>query len=48
MKTKIKISNVVDHSLFIDGIKTVLSDTPEIKIIGETSNALEIMVLLRI
>jgi len=47
MKTKIKIAIADDHPLFIDGIKTVLADTPEIEIVGEASNGLEIIEVVK-
>ena len=43
MKTKIKIAIADDHPLMIDGIRTVLSDNPEIEKNGEASNGLEII-----
>ncbi len=47
MKTKIKIAIADDHPLMIDGIKTVLADTPEIEIVGEASNGLEIIEVVK-
>jgi len=47
MKTKIKIAIADDHPLMIDGIKTVLSDTPKIEIVGEASNGLEIIEIVK-
>ncbi len=44
---KIKIAIADDHPLMIDGIKTALSDTPEIEIIGEASNGLEIIEVVK-
>lgn len=47
MKTKINIAIADDHPLMIDGIKTALSDTPEIEIVGEASNGLEIIEVVK-
>ena len=43
----IKIAIADDHPLFIDGIKTALSDTPEIEIVGEACNGLEIIEIVK-
>ncbi|MEZ5196405.1 MAG: response regulator transcription factor [Bacteroidales bacterium] len=42
----IKLIVVDDHSLIIDGIKSVLSETPEITIIGEALNGKQLLEML--
>lgn len=44
---KIKILLVDDHQIVRDGIKSLLSDSPEIEIIGEAQNAYEFFELLK-
>jgi len=46
MKTKIKIAIADDHPLMIDGIKTALSETPEVEIIGEALNGKQLLLML--
>jgi len=43
---KIKIIIADDHQLFIDGIKSILSNEIEMSIIGEANNGLELIQLL--
>lgn len=47
MKTKIKIAIADDHPLYIDGIKTALLNNPEIELIGEAKNGLEIIEIVK-
>ncbi len=47
MKNQINIAIAYDHQIMIDGIKTVLSDSPEIKIVGEAKNGLEIIEIVK-
>jgi len=43
MKRIIKVCIVDDHRLLIDGIKSLLSNDPEIEIIGVASNGIELL-----
>jgi len=43
---KIKIAIADDHPLMIDGIKTALSETSKIKIIGEALNGKQLLLLM--
>lgn len=36
-----------DHGLMIDGIKTAIADTPDIQIVAEASNGLEVIKILK-
>lgn len=47
MKNQIKIAIADDHPFMIDGIKTVLADSPEIQIVGEANNGLEIIEIVK-
>ncbi len=47
MKTKIKIAITDDHPLMIEGIKTALSDTPEVEIFGEALNGKQLLLMLK-
>ena len=47
MKNQNKIAIADDHPLMIDGIKTALSDSSEIEIIGEANNGLEIIEIVK-
>ena len=47
MKNKIKVAIADDHPIFIDGIKTALSDSPEIELVGEANNGLEIIEIVK-
>ena len=47
MKNQINIAIADDHQLMIDGIKTALEDSPEIKIVGEANNGLEIIEIVK-
>ncbi len=40
---KIKVAIADDHTLFIDGIKSILSKEPDIEIVTEASNGLELI-----
>jgi len=42
----IKLIIVDDHPLMIDGIKTAISDTPDISIIGEANNGKQLLEIL--
>jgi DNA-binding NarL/FixJ family response regulator len=44
---EIKVVLVDDHKMFRDGIKSVLSDNQEIRIVGEAGTADELFVLLK-
>lgn len=47
MKNQIKIIIADDHQLMIDGIKNALSETPEIIIIGEALNGIQLLEMLK-
>ncbi len=47
MKNQINIAISDDQQLMIDGIKTALADSPEIKIVGEAYNGLEIIEIVK-
>lgn len=47
MKNQIKIAIADDHQFLIDGIKTALADSPEIQIVGEANNGLEIIEIVK-
>lgn len=47
MKNQINIAIADDHQIVIDGIKTIMSDSPEIKIVGEAYNGLEIIEIVK-
>ncbi len=43
MKQPIKLFIADDHQMFIDGIKALLEDTPDIEIIGEANNGKKVL-----
>jgi len=48
MKPKIKIILTDDHRIFRDGIKSLLSENDTIQIVGEASNGIELMEMLKV
>jgi DNA-binding NarL/FixJ family response regulator len=48
MNSKIKIILTDDHRIFRDGIKSLLSENEDIQIIGEASDGIELMEMLKV